>query len=90
MCDHAPRSYHGPISDRHARTDGDIATQPTILTDFDGVSRLYGLAALQVVHRVVRCVERTVRADQGTAAYGDIAGIQEHAVVIDKDSLPKM
>ena len=90
MGDHTPRSYHGPVSDRHAGTDGNISTQPTVLTDMDGASCLNGLATLQIVHRVVRRVKRAVGADQGMAAYGDVAGIQEHAVVIDKDSLSQM
>ena len=81
---YASGAYHGAVAYGHTGAYGDIAAQPAIFAYHYGVSRLDGLSALTIVEGMLRRVERAVGPDEGACAYGDVAGIEHHGVVVDK------
>ena len=87
---HATGSNDSTVANRHTGADGDIAAQPAILSNNNGIGRLNGLAPLQVVDGVLRGVERTIGSNECAVADGDVARIEKHTVVVDEDAFAQV
>jgi hypothetical protein len=71
--------------------DGDIASQPTILANCDGLAqfRAFDAIAEEGIKRVRGGIKRTVWTYKSAGADGDQAGIKEGAVEVDVDAFTK-
>lgn len=82
MNDYAARSDDYAVADTNARAYRHTTTNPTIVADYDWLAGLDRSSALDVVDRVLRCVEAAVGAYLCVRADGDAARVEKRAVLI--------
>lgn len=87
LCNHTPGTNSTPIPNHHPRQNNHTPGNPAILANGNTCAHLGPIGAIaQVWIQGVRATEkRHVRADQGSGSYGDLAGVDECAVEINKN-----
>jgi len=78
-----------PVSNRYSWTDGCAATDPAVRADGDRKFHFLWFSSLDVVNRVLRCIEMTVGTNPGVVTNCDICLVKESAVAVDEDIFTK-
>ena len=72
------------VSDGDTRTNDYSAAQPAVIAYPYRQTCFYGLAAFQIIMRMIGCQQLAVGPDERVSADGNTSAIQEDAVKIDK------
>ena len=84
---HTPRSDHRAIADRHSGQDDRAAADPHVATDRHRPAQFEAVAAKLRIARMVRGIDLHGRADLSAIADRDGDDVQEHAVVIEENTV---
>ena len=82
---HASCTNDTTVANRHSWADRHTASQPAVFANGYRRASLYGFAAFDVVHRMVRSQELAVGTNLSVGTDGDDASVEHGAVVVDKD-----
>jgi hypothetical protein len=84
LCHNTTRTHCTATSNRHARTHGHITTDPDILFDSDGLSRLWPIRPIPQlrIQRVSARIQTYVRSQQSSRADGNKTGVDDGAVEV--------
>lgn len=80
----AARADDDIAADRHARQYAAVSAEPNVAPDRDEEGIFIEPISLFAVDGMVRSIKAAARTDEHIVTEGDLAGVKEHAVVIDE------